>query len=72
MGRAPADVAKQAIGMGWRPGYHLDHIVSFAELRRKYPGDEKRVQREAWKSCNLQVIPALDNIRKSDKRDFLI
>ena len=72
IGRSPADVARQAISMGWRKGMHLDHIVSFHTLRQRYPGDERRVQREAWKACNLRVISAKENQRKNKRRDFLI
>ena len=52
-------------------GYEFDHIVSFAEMRRRYPGDILRQQREAWKLVNLRLIPAPQNRAKSAEKIFL-
>lgn len=72
IGRKPADVAAQVVAMGYCKGMHIDHIIPFPVLRARYPGDERRVQREAWKACNLRVIPAAENYRKNALREFLV
>lgn len=59
-------------GMTWqnRKLWHVDHVRPLAQFSFSDPDDEEF--KDAWALTNLRPIWAKDNIRKKDKRLFLI
>lgn len=59
-------------GMGWHNvgEWHLDHIVPLDSFTIAGPDDPDL--RRAWALTNLRPLWAVDNKRKSAKREFLI
>jgi Uri superfamily endonuclease len=59
-------------GMSWdnRSEWHIDHIVPLASFEFTSPDDTEF--KAAWALANLRPLWATDNIRKKDKRIFLI
>lgn len=55
-----------------RQGYHLDHIIPFPEMMRRYDGDHIAALREWYKISNLRWIPAEQNLRKGDRVETLV
>lgn len=49
-------------------GWHIDHIVPKSTFNL---ADEAELK-AAWCLSNLRLLPALDNIRKSDRREVLL
>ena len=59
-------------GMGWHntDEWHLDHIVPLSSFAITGPDDPEL--RVAWGLPNLRPLWAKDNLRKSDKREYLV
>ena len=67
IGYHPRLLAEWARAQGYDAGYHIDHIVPFAEWRRRYPNDIVAQMRGAWNTANLRIIPAAENLAKHAK-----
>lgn len=59
-------------GMGWHNmgEWHIDHIVPISVFAISGPGDPEI--RRAWALPNLRPLWAGENIKKNDKRLFLL
>jgi RNA:NAD 2'-phosphotransferase (TPT1/KptA family) len=59
-------------GMGWHniSDWHIDHIVPISSFHYNTPYDIEFQQ--AWALSNLRPLWAVDNLRKSNKKHFLL